>query len=105
MISLMVGSKKRSLVSRNRPGENVFVTYPSAKPNVYHNIYFLFQTIKRHPHTNKQTNKSKRNKIENRKTIETKGEKKKKNVVFGNNICGKSNDIRWYRLRIGSAYF
>ena len=41
-----IKAKKSSLFSGNRPGENFFITYPNAWPNVYQNIYFLFQTKK-----------------------------------------------------------
>ena len=43
--------KTTSLVSRNWPGGKFFLTYPSAKPNVYQNIYFLFQNLKTHTQT------------------------------------------------------
>ena len=33
-------SKKGSLVSGNRLGENFFITHPTAQSNVYQNIYF-----------------------------------------------------------------
>ena len=33
----------------------------------------------------------------------TKEENEKENVVIVNNVCGKSNDIRWYGLRICSV--
>ena len=36
-------AKKSSLVSGNRSGEIFFITYRPHKPNVYENIYFLFQ--------------------------------------------------------------
>ena len=31
--------------------------------------------------------------------------KKRRNEMFVNNICGKSTEIRWYRLRNFSVYF
>ena len=49
-----VSSKKRSLVSRNRLGENVFITHPPAQSNVYENI-FNFKN-----QANKQKNKNRK---------------------------------------------
>ena len=61
---------------------------------------FLFQTKKKYIH--KQKGKETK---ENRKTKETKDKKEKENVVAIHSICGKSNDIRRYRLRICYGYF
>ena len=65
-------------------------------------IFFVSNKKKTHAHTQKQ--KAPETK-EHRKTIETKKEKEKENVVVVNNICGKSNGMRWYRLTICSVYF
>ena len=66
------------------------------------NTYFLFQQIKTHSHTRKQTAKETK---EYRKTKETQEEEEKENVVVLNNICRKSNGIGWYRLTICFLYF
>ena len=58
----------------------------------------MFQTKKtQHKQKAKEINKI-------GKQEETKEEKEKGNVVTVTNICGKSNEIRWYGLRICSLY-
>ena len=59
------------------------------------NIHFLFKKT----HTNENQKKLKK-----REKKESK-EKQKKNAVFVNRICGKSNGIQWFRLQICSVYF
>ena len=57
--------------------------------------YILFVSNKKKHRIKKQ---KKLKKIEKQK--EANEEKEKENIVVANNICGKSNRIRWYRLTI-----
>ena len=58
-------------------------------------FYHLPLTFFTHTHTHKHTHTHTQN-TRNRR---------KKNVAAVNSICGKSNGIRWYPLRICSVYF
>ena len=66
------------------------------------NTYFLFQQIKTHSHTQKQTAKETK---EYRKTKETQEEEEEKENVIVLIIYRKSNGIGWYRLAVCSLYF
>ena len=81
-------TKKSNLVSRNRPGEIFFITYPP-RSRVCIRIYILVSNKKNTP-THKQNAKETK-KIEKK---ETKEERKKEYAIVVINTCEKSNEIR-----------
>ena len=85
VLKITLGQKRSTFVSRNRPCENFFITYPPAWSNVYQNTHFL---LKKQKLLHKQKAKIQEYK---RKATETKEENWKENVVVVNSICGKSN--------------
>ena len=96
--------KKKLSCFRKSAGWKFFHYLPARIVACVSEYIFFVSNKKKNTRTHTQKQKAPETK-EHRKTIETKKEKEKENVVIVNNICGKSNGMRWYRLTICSVYF
>ena len=104
-LDLSLGQKKKKKLScfRKSAGWNFFHHLPARIVEcVSEYVFFVSKKQKKKKTTEKQKTKETR---ENRKAKETNEEREKKNVVVVNNICGKSNRIRWHCLTFCSVYF